>query len=172
MQRYRDFAPTGFDARGAFLEDRQDWLVLPVSQTRDSGELDQSNFAAALAICGGESDEVEVHRFGHWGPGWFEVILVRPDSPAADMAEQVETRLQDYPVLDEKDLSRREAEAYASAWEGYGRLDFVRKLEADFGLLGSHTNCPYTHDSSGVCIALSAFDCSRDELARFLRQHK
>jgi len=48
MQTYRDFRPTGFDSRGAFLDaDRQDWLVVPVGRNRDSGPLDESNFAAA-----------------------------------------------------------------------------------------------------------------------------
>lgn len=38
MQAYRDFAPTGFDHKGAFLDDdHQDWLVVGVSITRDSG---------------------------------------------------------------------------------------------------------------------------------------
>lgn len=80
MQTYAEFRPTAFDRRGAFLDDdRRAWYVLPVTRTRDSGTFDQSNFETALRILGGESETCEVHRFGHWGPGWFEIILVHPE---------------------------------------------------------------------------------------------
>jgi hypothetical protein len=89
MQTYSQYRPTGFDSRGLGLPDRQDWLVLPVIQTRDSGPLEQSNFASALKAVGGESETVEVHRFGHWGPGWFEIIIVAPGSEAARIGEEI-----------------------------------------------------------------------------------
>lgn len=108
MQTYSEFRPTPFDRRGICLPDRQSWLVSPVMQTRDSGPLEQSNFDAVLTALGGESDTVEVHRFGHWGPGWFEIIIVDPASPQAKVAEDLEASLPDYPVLDEMDLSARE----------------------------------------------------------------
>ena len=110
MQTYKNFAPTPFDHKGAFLPDQGDLLVAPVSRTRDSGPSEESNFDAALALLGGESDTVEVHRSGHWGPGWFEIILVNPDSPQADTAREIESKLEDYPLLDEDDFSTREWE--------------------------------------------------------------
>ena len=68
--RYKDFAPTQFDAKGAFLSDQQAWIVVPVSQNRDSGPRDKSNFDAALKILGGEQENlVEVHRFKPLGSG-------------------------------------------------------------------------------------------------------
>lgn len=115
MQTYAKFSPTAVDQAGAFLDDRQDCLVLPVSRTRDSGPLDDSNVDAALEILGGESDTVELHRFGHWGPGWFEIVLVHP-SRKAD-AEGIARRLEHYPVLDEEDLSRREQEEADRIWK-------------------------------------------------------
>lgn len=102
---------------GAFLPDRQDWLVCPLIQTRDSGALQQSNFAVALRELGGESETVEVHRFGHWGPGWYEIILVAPDSPAAKIAEEIEECLENYPVLDEEHWSSLEYNRAADYWE-------------------------------------------------------
>ena len=54
MKRYSEFAPTGFDSAGAFLPDRQDWLVAPTAQNRDSETLDKSNFAVLLKEVGGE----------------------------------------------------------------------------------------------------------------------
>ena len=116
MQTYNEYAPTGFDNKGAFLQDQQAWLVVPVIQTRDSGALDESNFSSALAALGGESETVEVRRFGHWGPGWFEIIIVNPESPAAKEAESIENALADYPVLDESDFSEREWNRAAEYW--------------------------------------------------------
>lgn len=115
MQRYRDFAPTSFDPKGSFLHgqdeehpDRGDWFVVPVSRNRDSEILEESNFDAALKILGGESATVEVHRFGHWGPGWFEIILVHPDREKD--VQEIQDGLEDYPVLDEDGYSEREHE--------------------------------------------------------------
>lgn len=133
MQTYADFQPTGFDPAGAFLEDdRQNWLVVPVARTRDSGPLAESNFAQALEALGGESDTVEVHRFGHWGPGWFEIIIVKPDTPESAIADDLETALENYPVLDEMDLSEREAEASAESYDSWARRDFIRELTRRF----------------------------------------
>jgi len=128
MQRYKEFSPTPFDAKGLGLPDQGNWLVVPCSRTRDSVPFEESNFAAALEMLGGESDTVEVHRFGHWGPGWFEIIIVDPDSPAATIAGDIETRLGDYPVLDDDDLSEREAEEAGESWDSWGHDDFCAAI--------------------------------------------
>lgn len=100
MQKYKDFRPTAFDAKGLGLEDRQNWLVLGVSVTRDSDELAASNFAVAQAILDSARVKYEVHRFGHWGPGWFEIILIEPDFERA--GEDIESALASYPVLSDE----------------------------------------------------------------------
>ena len=191
MQTYSQFRPTGFDPAGAFLEDdRQDWLVLPVSQTRDSGPFDHSNFAAALEMLGGESDTVEVHRFGHWGPGWFEIIIVQPGTPAATIAEDIESRLEDYPLLDESDYSQREFEEFEESWDSWGRKQLVKDIVKGFGLSEraadllddadnetlrqwwmSGANFPYEPDGDGVTIPTGRVDdwFSRDQVAQLLR---
>lgn len=130
MERYGDFSPTQFDHH-IELDEREDWLVLPVSQTRDSGCLAQSNFYAALGIMGGESENVEVHRFGHWGPGWFEIIIFNPADPELlRKAEDIERSLEDYPVLNEDDLSAREWEDMLESWDNYGAREFRNALTA------------------------------------------
>ena len=120
MQTYREFAPTQFDASG-LNGDRlgiTDWFVAPVTQTRDSDILTESNFATFLRELGGESDTVQVHRFGHWGVGWFEVIVIDPaDVASVQCAEEMESALEDYPVLDDEDHSSREYEQAAETWE-------------------------------------------------------
>mgnify|MGYP001442215662 CR=1 FL=1 len=129
MTTYSEFCPTAKDCRGRGLPGRQSWFVAPVGRNRDSGPLDESNFAVALKILGGESSTVEVHRFNHWGPGWFELILVAPDSIEFREAERIEGSLADYPVLDEMDFSERESDAANQTWKNcYGNKDRIRYI--------------------------------------------
>ena len=121
LQSYADFAPTGFDSAGAFLEDQQDWLVAPVGLNRDSGALESSNWNAFLAsLPGPEGGAWDLHRFGHWACGWFEVIILRPGSAAVGVGEEAQRALEDYPVLDESDLSDREFEDACESWDAWG----------------------------------------------------
>jgi hypothetical protein len=108
------------------VEDRNNWLLVPVSVTRDGGPYDQSNFAAALEMLGGESETVEVHRFGHWGPGWFEVIIAHPS--LINKVKEIESALESYPILDEGDFSERENGLQDECWDSYGRRDFEKQL--------------------------------------------
>ncbi len=194
LQKYAKHQPTGFDPAGAFLPEQQDWLLAPVSQTRDSGPLDLSNFAACLSMLGGESETVEVHRFGHWGPGWYEIILIDPaDAERIQIAEGVAEALSDYPVIDEEDFSRREWEDYESGWEDYGREDFLRLLEKRFGLPdramdiledapseelrelyegGIPSGEYYIGEDSGVSINIRSWRREKAAVARFIREHK
>ncbi len=118
MQRFDQYRPTACDHAGLGSDEHPDWLVVGVSRTRDSEELEESNFAATLKCieeADPESVDHETHRFGHWGPGWFELIIVRPGSPAFIEAERIEAALSDYPVLDEQDYSEREYTAQCEA---------------------------------------------------------
>lgn len=125
LQRYKDFQPTRFDPKGWGCGSQQDWLVAPVSQTRDSDCLDRSNFRVVLADLGGESDNVEVHRFGHWGPGWFEIILVRPDTPQAAKADEWRRALENYPVADDMNFSELEFDEACAYWDSLSVCDRV-----------------------------------------------
>ena len=116
MQTYKEYQPTQFDRKGAFLQDQGDWLVTPVIQTRDSEALELSNFEVCLSQLGGESETVEVHRFGHWGPGWFEIIIVKPNTPQSKIAEDIESALSDYPVLDDEHFSELEYNQNTDYW--------------------------------------------------------
>ena len=127
MQTYSEYAPTGFDTKGLNLDDQQDWLVF-LGQNRDSGCLDQSNYACAMAALD-ESDpdwnDHEDHRFGHWACGWLEIIIVRPDSKCAAIAASVSDALADYPVLDEEDYSQREWDQMSEYWRSMNTADRV-----------------------------------------------
>src|SRR3990167_284451 len=118
MQKYKDYAPTGFDTRGlnAEVNGISDWLVLPCGRNRDSDLLEESNFNAAVQLIGGEGEDCQVHRFGHWACGWFELILVRPASQAHEAAAGIVARLEDYPILDEDDYGRRQYDSVVEYW--------------------------------------------------------
>jgi hypothetical protein len=189
LQLYKDFSPTCFDSKGAFLPCRQNWIVAPLTQTRDSGAFDKSNFDAALKILGGESETVEVHRFGHWGPGWFEIIIVNP-SRKADIEAIVE-KLENYPLLDDKDFCNREYEEYLEAWDNYGFSDFIKSLNIEnypkiqefFENLeswkarelfesGISRGEYYISETSGVLINLKSCQLELSEIADFVRKNR
>ena len=88
-----------------------------LTQNRDSGKLTRSNFEVALKALGGESDNVEVHRFGHWACGWWEVIAVKRGTPEYRIAEDIEASLSDYPVLDDEHYSQLEWNEAGEFWQ-------------------------------------------------------
>lgn len=135
VETYFKFRPTGYDSH-ITIKEREDWLVLSCSRNRDSDCLEESNFAVALERLGGESETVEVHRFGHWANGWFELILVAPNSDALKEAEAIEAVLEDYPILDEGELSQREYDEADRVWRmcytNAKRLEYIRDNRDQF----------------------------------------
>lgn len=132
LPRYTSWRPTAMDPKGLGLDDRQQWLVTPGIRSRDSGILEQSNFDCLLKILGGEGEHVEVHRFGHWGPGWFEIIIVDPEAPEKILVALGEAvcALGSYPILNDDDFSERESNAVLDSWELMSlgdKIDYVTK---------------------------------------------
>lgn len=138
MKTYATFRPSQFDTAGLGLEDRQDWLVVNVFQNRDSGCLDRCNFECAkeaIEAVAGDDESVEVHRFGHWANGWFEIILVRPGTKAALEAEEIEAALADYPILNEERHSEMCHEEANLLWKDLSqkyRQEYYKKHKRDF----------------------------------------
>lgn len=193
MQRYKAYKPTGFDQAGLNLPDRQEWLVVPVGRNRDSAPYQESNFETALQLLGGESDTVEIHRFGHWACGWLEILLCAPEREAD--AQKIADRLDVYPILDENDLSEREMTFASESWEARGARDFVRALVAAFELSEAtadflagleadalhtlhYTHAPQDFECTGEEIRFdfryleTREEPSRDTLARFIREQR
>jgi hypothetical protein len=135
MRTYSEFRPTSHDSAGLGLDDRQSWLVAPCGTNRDAGAWTRSNWETQLASLG-DSDDVEVHRFGHWGPGWFEIAIVRPGSDAAKEAERIESALEDYPVLDDEHFSQTEREEADEVWSKCytteARLAYIERHRSQF----------------------------------------
>lgn len=113
------------------------WIVIPCSRNRDSEILEESNFSAALDMLGGEGKNVVVRRSGHWGCGWFEIILVNPKIKSKlNIAYQIYKLLQEYPVLDDSDYSERENEYRHEYAEG-SKEDLAEALAAHFNIKNS-----------------------------------
>lgn len=89
----------------------------PVGRHRDSGLLERTNFdVVSKDLEERFPDDVEVLRFGHWAVGWVEELAVRlreddgRPTAAAEAARGWAEKLEDYPVADEEEWSRREDE--------------------------------------------------------------
>lgn len=146
MLQYKSFTPTVYDHH-ITLSDREEWFVLPCFRKRDSTCLEASNFAAALKLLAerpmNSKDPVEnnpdqgfeMHQFEHWAIGWYEIILVRPKSLALSIADEIEKKLADHPVLDEDDLYEREMKAANEKWKSAStgeRLAYIREHRSQF----------------------------------------
>lgn len=138
MKTYSEYRPTQFDQPGLALDDKQDWLVC-IGRNRDSDALARSNWRVAeksFEALDPSGVDHEVHRFGHWACGWLELIIVRPDTPCAKEAGDMEAALADYPILDEHDCSEEEQteanETWANCYSASARIAYIRKNRAQF----------------------------------------
>ncbi len=129
--------PSGFDSLSNYVGETNfdGWFCL-LTQNRDSDCLIRSNFRSALKELGGESDSVAIHRFGHWACGWWEALAVKQGTPEFEIAEAIETRLADYPVVDEEDYSALETDEANEVWRDCyrpkERIEYVRKHASQF----------------------------------------
>ena len=106
--------------------------VTVLGKHRDSDTLEQSNFDVALEMLGGVDAEelVITSRASHWAVGWVETILVSIDSEEKlKIVAEILDALDNYPVLDDCDLSEREEEARCSDFETCGDSMMVDLFE-------------------------------------------
>lgn len=108
-----------------------DYYSSGVGQSRDSDDLEKSNFATMLRDLGGESETVLVVSERHWAVGWVEWIAIHEsDEKALKIADENLERLENYPVLNETDWCEREWEHAQDNWRFYSlkeRIDLCRK---------------------------------------------
>ena len=121
-------------------------------RTRDSQSLEESNFFSALERLGGEREGVEVHRFGHWGCGWFEQVLVHKSNKKAVIElYKIKKDLENYPVLDDLDYSEREGDDLTEYVSNcHGELDAKQQrafIDAVYDL-----GCDYTDADGSIYI--------------------
>ena len=137
METYASFKPTQFDLH-YHVNNRENWLLAPVSKNRDSDCLARSNWQSFIAMLGNESEETyEIHRFGHWGNGWFEIILINPNNEKLIIiGNEIESALADYPVINEQDFSEMEMNEANEVWKNcynpHDRINYIRKNRSQF----------------------------------------
>jgi hypothetical protein len=130
-------SPTTFDSRANYMGQtpEKDLYVL-LGRNRDSDLLTESNWDCALERLGGESETVEIVRFGHWACGWIEYLCVRAESEAYKIAQDIDMELENYPVLDEGEFSEREDNEAQRQWKEFydvsERVAYVRDNSSQF----------------------------------------
>lgn len=117
-----------------------DWYPV-VGHSRDSDDLEESNYQTALARLQAIEEPTEwAHdgppvleiRESHWAVGWVEWIGIHKDAEdALREGDKIREELEGYPVLDDDDFSRREWEHAETIWrECYSareRIAYLRK---------------------------------------------
>lgn len=139
MKKLQDMIknPSGFDSMANYMGEipEPQWLVV-MCRNRDSDILTESNWECALKELGGESDSVEVFRFGHWACGWWEALCVLEGSDAQRIGADIVDRIESYPVLDEDHFSEMEMKEADRIWkecfEPIERLKYIRKHRSQF----------------------------------------
>lgn len=154
MIQYKDWAPITFDMTGLSISAQQEWFVAPVSRTRNGGLVEQANWGAFLdaLLPSDEGDDYEIHRFGHWACGWFEIMLLKRGTTAYEIGRKAEMKLADYPVLDDMMLEGLERNEEERVWKSMRLRDRVM-LCADAGLsifAARRTDAPFR--ANGECI--------------------
>lgn len=131
-----------------------DYYGCGFGQSRDSDELEQSNFAQVLRElaklppfvysapdCDNEIESRQVVRESHWAVGWVEWIAIHEaDTAALELCDRLRERYENYPVLNEEDFSERETESANIIWKDcYNqreRVEYVRKYRDQFDFRG------------------------------------
>lgn len=123
------------------------YLIAPVGRNRDSSILQNSNWDAQWAtltplvadVPGEDCASPCIVSENHWAVGWVEWVAIHESNgPAIEAAEKLASTLDDYPILDDDDNSRREWDAYWEGWDKWGGfMDFIRLLKDAFDLRDS-----------------------------------
>ena len=147
--------PSGFDSLNNYAGQTDfPGLYVVLTRNRDSDCLGESNWRVALEQLGGESDDVIIHRFGHWACGWWEALCVSGDKQTE--GEQIVNLLADYPILDEEDFSTLEHETAQKSWEDLSlkwRVELCQ--EHDVSVFAARHDYLPEDDCGGIVSALS-----------------
>jgi hypothetical protein len=132
---YSEFAPTGFDRHINIDDDdgdsREDWIVAPVGIDRDTAcAITLSNWQCCIDDLESSDIEYEIHRFGHWANGWFEILLIKPTERGAAWIYDTERAIADYPILDEMKLSELEHDHESEAFDNWAESELNGAIES------------------------------------------
>lgn len=110
---------------GYYHGDNPDWFVV-ATKTRDANILTLANWDAFLQALDGTDYEIE--SSSHWACGWIEYLIVKPDSEALRIADDIHEQLADYPVVDDELLSQYEFNATDSLWRELSMCERIQYL--------------------------------------------
>lgn len=130
--------------RASELEDADDWAIV-YTHHRDSGILAQSNTAvidkALEPFVDADDPDVIAEHHHHWAVGWIDGYAIRVGrngeiTEAFKTYHELGEQMDQYPILDEEDFSRREFEATLenigeAAWRLKGDFDLPDEWEGD-----------------------------------------
>ena len=133
--------PSGLDSYSNYLgETPSKGLLVVLTRNRDSDCLTESNWECALEQLGGESETVEIHRFGHWACGWWEALCVKAGSEAEKIGAEIESALEAYPVLNDEHFSEKEQDEANQIWQSCydekERIEYIRENRSQFEFWG------------------------------------
>jgi hypothetical protein len=108
-----------------------------VGQSRDSDDIEESNFAAMWKALQAVNSEAEIIRESHWAVGWVEWIAIPPsDTAGLTVANELKGKLEDYPILDDDDVSEREMNTANTVWKdcysAKDRIAYMREHRNQF----------------------------------------
>lgn len=140
--------------RKSEIDDPENWAIF-YTHHRDSGLLDQSNAAviekALEPFTEGDDPDVVFESHSHWAVGHIDGLSVRVfrDGLVTDAFRgyhELRERLDDYPILDEEDYSRREFEATfenltQAAWRLRDEFELPDRWEGEVYQWLSENNC-------------------------------
>lgn len=106
-------------------------------RSRDSDCLERSNFKCMLEALGGECLTVTIVRESHWAVGWVEWIAIhQDDGKALRIADELQEKLQDYPVIDESHFCETEMneanEVWTNCYNVLDRIKYIREHRSQF----------------------------------------
>ena len=148
--------PEGFVSRIDYSE-FSDWFVAPIQIQRDSETLEESNWEVFTSELEKDiyQNQFEIHRHSHFACGWFEFVLIKPNSEAFKYLEKINEDLDNYPVLDEEHFCNLEHEQIMQSIQDNAGYDlrslmekdhFLEKFESQFSenqLIEIVQNCYY-----------------------------
>lgn len=70
-----------------------------------------------------DGQDFKVAHFGHWGPGWVEIILAKPGSACHRIMAEAECALSEDTVLDSRDIRLRDRE-----WALHSLGEYIENL--------------------------------------------
>ena len=103
--------PDGFILHDC-MDDQLDWIASSEIQiNRDSDELTESNWQVFIdGLEKTNSEDWRILRFGHFACGYYEIVILRPNSESYDFYIECLESLENYPVLDEEHYCNLEHE--------------------------------------------------------------